>query len=252
MPHVSRYRVEVEEGNDGNENEQDVTPGVGHLGEIGRALRWAVPETVKRAARRARRGTRRRHPTWLEPEFAERYGAGPSSGTRSRVGDSIAWGEVARWFQAPRLVEGLEQAEQTRSLQGVEVRYPFLDRELVELVLGVPFELRRAVWPPYPFKAVLRTALREDLPVLVRERGGRVVFDDYSMRLTESWRQLLLPVLGPAEGWATRAFVRPELVNRLLREPLSPTGESWSDRGRPVWALATAELWYRQARQHRM
>ncbi len=132
---------------------------------------------------------------------------------------------MARWFQAPRLVEGLERAERTRALQGVEVRYPFLDRELVELVLSVPFELRRAVWPPYPFKAALRTALRDDLPVLVRERGGKVVFDDYSMRLTESWRQLLLP-RPRAGGRMGHEGVR----QARGREP-APSGASLAGRG---------------------
>lgn len=216
--------------------------------ELARALRWAAPDALAKAVRRVRRVSADRAPVWLEPDFARRCTA-DSPSVPARDGESMARGEVARWLRSPRLVEGLEEEERTRAWQGVELRTPFLDREVVELVLGVPFELRRKVWPAFPFKAALAAALKGDLPPLVSGRGGKAAFDDYFLRVTESWRRRLLPVLGPARGWETRGLVWPDAVDEMLQQELLAGERPWSCRGRPLWALVTGELWCRQVRR---
>jgi asparagine synthase (glutamine-hydrolysing) len=107
-------------------------------------------------------------PTWLDPGFARRTGAAvrvrENRGSPAREGGHYAsmMAESFR-FRAAHLARGAHE-------DGVDMRYPFLHRPLVEMALGLPMEM---LLRPGTTKWVLRQAMRGILPEEVRVRRGK-------------------------------------------------------------------------------
>jgi asparagine synthase (glutamine-hydrolysing) len=122
--------------------------------------------------------------------------------------------------------------------ESVEMRVPFLDRELVEYVESLPtrFKLRHG-----QRKAVLKRAMRGVLPASVihrRERGfatpvGRWLRDD----LQDDARRILLDA--PAVG---HDLFEPGYVERLIEDHRTGAG----DHTRKLFSLISLELWARR------
>lgn len=120
---------------------------------VGRAL----PEQVRAAARRLL-GVREALPSWMTPRAREAIGA-------ARALDPTLARAVPR-LPARRLVTQLAwDADYTYSVtvadgiaaaHGAELRHPFFDRRVIELLLSIPGDLRADSPPP---KALLRRAL---------------------------------------------------------------------------------------------
>lgn len=107
-------------------------------------------------------------PEWLERGFARRTGAAArvraNRGSRARgEGHYAALMAESFRFRACHLVWGAHE-------DGVELRYPFLHRPLVEMALALPMEL---LLRPGTTKWVLRQAMRGILPEEVRVRPGK-------------------------------------------------------------------------------
>ncbi|HEX2076179.1 MAG TPA: asparagine synthase-related protein [Longimicrobium sp.] len=107
-------------------------------------------------------------PGWIHPAFARRTGAAARvrenrARPRRDGGHYAALLAEGFRFRAARLPRGPYE-------DGVEMRYPFLHRPLVEMALGLPPEL---VIRPGVTKWILREAMRGVLPEEVRVRGGK-------------------------------------------------------------------------------
>ncbi|HYJ78690.1 MAG TPA: asparagine synthase-related protein, partial [Longimicrobiaceae bacterium] len=107
-------------------------------------------------------------PAWLERGFARRTGAAARvrehRGAPSR-GEGHYAAQLAETFRFRACHLSWAAHE-----DGVEMRYPFLDRPLVEMALGLPMEL---LLRPQTTKWVLRQAMRGLLPEEVRVRPGK-------------------------------------------------------------------------------
>jgi len=115
---------------------------------------------------------------------------------------------------------------------GLEVRCPFLDREVVDLALRMPTALRRG-------KSILRRAFRDLLPGSILRRGKR----GFGVPLTEWLRGPLRPLL--EDGMATlagRGLLEAVEIRRLTTEHLSGAADH-RDR---LWLLLVLELWARR------
>jgi asparagine synthase (glutamine-hydrolysing) len=124
---------------------------------------------------------------------------------------------------------------------GVEWRFPFLDRRLVEFMLKLPTNLRfRNGWS----KFILREGLRGLLPDVIRERTYPTAFRDLTLRGIRNegdrMRMLLRGSRVVERGWITRAAVEARLRECTLR-PRYDAFESVS-----VWLCA--EEWLRRPR----
>ena len=120
---------------------------------------------------------------------------------------------------------------------GVELRHPFFDVRVVELLLSLPSEQRFSLGFA---KAVLRRSMRGTLPDLVRERRDAAVFDAYV-------------------GAGVLARHRP-LLSRLLKERAARGGQvrrrglghasarRGHGREQVLLRMAAMELWLRAAR----
>ena len=115
---------------------------------------------------------------------------------------------------------------------GLEVRCPFLDRDVVELALRIPSAMRRG-------KAVLRRAFRDLIPpsILNRAKMG------FGVPLTAWLRGRLRPML--EEAMATlqkRGLLDGAEIRRLMDEHFSGAADH-RDR---LWLLLVLELWHRR------
>ena len=113
-----------------------------------------------------------RVPRWIEPDFARRTGmedrlqVSRILGARpaQRFGRSLALAmeELTRWLPRGPFEEG------------IELRYPFLYRPLVEFAMRLPPETRIR---PLASKWILRRAMRGILPEIIRSRPGKGAID---------------------------------------------------------------------------
>jgi asparagine synthase (glutamine-hydrolysing) len=142
-----------------------------------RELRWPYLKTLWMGAcwpllpRWVRARTQRHNPTgeWLEPSFVRRMNVRDRSleladggGFRLPSG-ALQHGLILQSFRAFAL-------EWYASEGYVDVRYPYLDRRLVEFTLAIPFDQKVR---PGETRSVVRRALRGVLPEEVRRRSSK-------------------------------------------------------------------------------
>jgi asparagine synthase (glutamine-hydrolysing) len=115
---------------------------------------------------------------------------------------------------------------------GLEVRCPFLDRDVVDLALRIPTELRKG-------KGILRRAFRDLLPPSILNRGKM----GFGVPLTEWLRGSLRPMLEDAmASLQKRNLLDAAEIRRLTSEHLSGAADH-RDR---LWLLLVLELWHRR------
>ncbi len=200
-------------------------------------LRSFLPWPVRRLYRRWRpRSLAAQHPA-LHPDLVRR--------TNLEARGSQAVGEAAfcapgQWPRYRHLTlsvvpQGIAAARQLYNQHGLEAVDPFLDRRLVEFALAAPAD---QLGRPHRSKWVLREAMREDLPVCVRERK------DKTRLLT-----LLEKGLREREQAAVRAIlVQSEIVRRefvrdsWLQQALT-FGPDWPQNRAFLWLCLSLELW---------
>jgi asparagine synthase (glutamine-hydrolysing) len=121
----------------------------------------------------------------------------------------------------------------------VELRVPFLDRELAEFVAwNVPPHLKLKGFLRPTTKYILRRAMRDILPaeVLRQPKAGFAAPVDYW--LAHDLRTMVDDLLSPAQ-LRKRGMFRPEAVQRFVHE--HRTGrQDWSMQ---LWQFLTLELW---------
>jgi asparagine synthase (glutamine-hydrolysing) len=115
---------------------------------------------------------------------------------------------------------------------GLEVRCPFLDRDVVDLALRLPTSVRKG-------KGILRRAFRNLVPVSILNRRKM----GFGVPLTEWLRGSLRPML--EDGMASlqkRGLLDAAAIRRLMSEHFSGAADH-RDR---LWLLLVLELWHRR------
>jgi asparagine synthase (glutamine-hydrolysing) len=123
----------------------------------------------------------------------------------------------------------------------VEVRVPFLDRELAEFAAWqVPPNLKLKGFFQPKTKHIFREAMRESLPteVLRQPKAGFAAPADYW--LTHDLREMVDDLLSET-SIRERGLFRPEVVRRYVNEHRSGA-EDWSMQ---IWQVLTLEHWMR-------
>jgi asparagine synthase (glutamine-hydrolysing) len=121
----------------------------------------------------------------------------------------------------------------------VEVRVPFLDRELAEFVAwNVPPELKLNGFLRPTTKHILRRAMSDVLPaeVLRQPKAGFAAPVDYW--LAHDLKEMVDDLLSPAQ-LSKRALFRPEAVHHFVQEHR----EGRRDWSMQLWQFLTLELW---------
>jgi asparagine synthase (glutamine-hydrolysing) len=138
----------------------------------------------------------------------------------------------------------LERGDRMTMAEGLEVRPPFLDKELAVFGLALPdrMKVRGRVG-----KWIVRQWARDLLPSEIvgrRKWGFRVPLDAW---FRGPMREMLHDYLGSGGGMMGR-FGDVQAVSRLLQTH----DKGLSDAGEALWTLLTAEVWYRDVYQQRL
>jgi asparagine synthase (glutamine-hydrolysing) len=206
-----------------------------------RGLARALPERVRRAVRAAR-GKVAGPPAWMTPRarrVVDEAGdphlddprAFPSPAVR-RLAARLAWDADYSY--------SITLADQIAAAKGAELRHPFFDRRVIDLLLSFPDE-ERAAAPPE--KVLLRRAMGSALPQAVAERTSAAEFSPF-----------VTAALVEPHAEAVAALIRRgRLADEGLVDPNAAADVVLSARSRPetlreVVTLLSLELWLRQVR----
>jgi asparagine synthase (glutamine-hydrolysing) len=180
-------------------------------------------------------------PAWIRPEVVRRTGlADRLSYTPARHRRGAAWQEledqVSRFYTWDRSVHWYD-AQATPF--GIEVRHPFLDRRIAELLLAIPPRQRSE---PGVYKPLLRRAMQGLLPELIRQRKDKTSlgsFIDLGWRQKEAdrIRDLLAEPLSAELGIVDGARLRAAFEFAQKNEAEAAHG---------LWYAVTLELWLRE------
>jgi asparagine synthase (glutamine-hydrolysing) len=131
----------------------------------------------------------------------------------------------------------LERNDRAAAIAGVELRMPFVDHALAQLVSSLPDDQRvRGL----ATKWILRQAARRLLPdsLARRKAGFRLPVRDW---LRNELRDTLREHLQGAES-ETRRYYDSAALDRLLDEHL----KGKNNHAQPLWTLLNLEIWHRQ------
>jgi asparagine synthase (glutamine-hydrolysing) len=158
-----------------------------------------VPGAARAAIRRVRGADR--HPllagSVIKPEFARRVGVAERLEAVERRGDRMARSareEHRRALAGSGLIPYvLEMADKAAAAFGVEPRYPFFDRRLIELCVGMPPEQKlRDGWT----RSVMRRAMSGFLPDEVRWRASKAdLTPNFKRQLRERDQDVIADVI---------------------------------------------------------
>jgi asparagine synthase (glutamine-hydrolysing) len=129
-------------------------------------------------------------------------------------------------------------------MNGLDVAFPFLDRDLVEFLMGVPGELLARDGVP---KALLREALRGVVPEQILQRTWKADFTEIVNEGTRRDYPRIVELLGPDPLAAQLGYVEADSLKRGLARARAEVEEattctaSWSLTG-----LLALELWLRE------
>jgi asparagine synthase (glutamine-hydrolysing) len=145
-------------------------------------------------------------------------------------------------FRAPMMAEGLELFDRVMALSGVEGRYPFFDRRLVEYCLSLPSDQK--LGGGYS-RVVARRAMTGILPDAVRWRAGKGKPGLHVVPALRASRERFEDVF-VRDPSALEAYVDVDVVRRIAREFLDGRAADPFVTGIRLWTLVTAGLWLRQ------
>ncbi len=213
-------------------------------GSYARLLRDGVGRSLPLSFRRALRRLRGRGdglPTWMteaaRAAVRRAEEATPPSANRGDFPSPAAQVLADRIAGNADYSYGLVLADRIAAGASADMRHPFFDRRVIDLLLSFPDEVRSAGPPP---KALLRGAMGASLPAVVRDRRSaaefsvlvrRALVEPHGERLATMVRRGRLADAGLIDGdAAAAAILRARTEDDTIRE---------------VMVLAWLEVWLR-------
>lgn len=208
----------------------------------------ALPVALRRALRPlARHAFAERPPSLLDPAFVRRTSLDALEPLRAVPPRRLARYDAVRRYGSALTLWKRDLIQAACARFGIEERYPFYDRRVVEFMVSLPDEQR---WQRGTVKYVLRQAMVGRLPDAVTQRSDASkadfthLFDDALEALGgESFFSDRLHV--GANGWIIPARAR-DLYHAMValrgRDLVAHADAAWR-----LWAIAAIEMWYRVA-----
>jgi asparagine synthase (glutamine-hydrolysing) len=204
-------------------------------------VRRALPARVRRAVR-ALRGGGDGLPEWLTPEARRAVRlAEEAQAPEARAYPSLSLRRLATLLaRGPDYSYSLVLADQIAAASGAELRHPFFDRRVIELLLAFPGEVRAA---RPPAKALLRRAMAGALPGLVRERTDAAEFSPFVQAALIDAHGDRVAALVRNGRLAEAGLVLPSAVDELVERARRDVSVL-----RDVVSITSLEVWLRQLR----
>ena len=217
------------------------------------AVRYHVPRSLAPPLKwlRLRLADRRRTKGWFAPAFLEgalrhRYRLATFERTFHSAHAQAVYIEARSKYQ----VQCMEWNAKVGAMHGLDVAYPFLDRDLIAFLMAIPGEAHARGGVP---RVLLRDAMRGVLPESIRARTWKSDFspfvnsglsDDAAIVL----RTLNGDCLGVRFGYFDRERLAPELAR--LAEGLNEVGcaDSW-DLGDAYGLEVWLQVFWRHGRR---
>lgn len=140
----------------------------------------------------------------------------------------------------------LELLDRRAAAAGVEGRYPFWDKDVVEFCLALPPEQKLSRGFP---RAILRRGLHDVLPPAVRDRVDKMDFTPQlagcirSIQRTD-WHAFIAENAGPARDWTSAEWLRAQ-VDRVFDDTNStkiPAGALWRSLSLATWLKSFPQM----------
>ena len=185
-----------------------------------------------------------RSASWIAPAFARRVDV--TERLRRRDLDSPEFPAASQQALYAECTSGaylaaIEMQERGNAVAGLDERYPFHDRDMIEFSLSLPESDR---WSGGNSKGIIRRAMAARLPpaILARQHSP-----DANQLLTNTLRGLggrefFLGLTTTEAGWVDRARVLNlwDALERRTRAGQNVSAPAWA-----LWAIAAIELWTR-------
>jgi asparagine synthase (glutamine-hydrolysing) len=203
--------------------------------------RWLF-RLVKRCIAPSRAKTR--YPAWFTAAFRQRATA--MSSTRFDTPRRFASAHTQEYYRhatAGHYINAVRCERAGGEMHGVDVRYPFRDRDLVAFLMAIPGEIVN--WQGVP-KALMRHALTDVLPATVRDRRWKADFTALENRAMRQSRDDVTRQLSPDSLAVGRGMVDGTLLDDAMR--IFATLGDYDDAALPGWRptdLVSLELWLR-------
>ncbi|SIT58168.1 putative Asparagine synthase (glutamine-hydrolyzing) [Mesorhizobium prunaredense] len=208
-----------------------------------RLVRQSISPSVIRILQRGREKPVREIFDWINVGLLEKHQSyldrTAFAGEKPVYAD-LARDSISNWLAEPGFLRGIEQEECLSAHAGVELRHPFLDQNLAEFVLSVPFETRLQL--PPSLKAILVAALGHRLPEEVRRRASKAAFDDYFITLLTKGQPALLNMVSDTTWLASERYVKLQCAAKQWDRPLAANSR-WFANARGVWQPVFLEIW---------
>jgi len=124
------------------------------------------------------------------------------------------------------------------SIHGIDVRYPFLDYELVDFILRIPMSLKLK---GNATKYIVRRLLRGKLPSVVVSRKKHGLSCPVKMWMRSRMRDIFAHRLSKA-NLKNYPYLNPTYVERLLNEHFAKK----VDNSRKIWGLFSFVVWHKK------
>jgi asparagine synthase (glutamine-hydrolysing) len=189
---------------------------------------------------------RRRMPEWLQPRWRSLAGDIVSTFYPTLLERSFEHNvQRAHWHEltSARTGTALDLHQRVAGRTGVEFRFPFLDQELVEMVLSMP----PGYWPAEsPGSRLHRTVMGDLLPPRIRERRTKAIFSGAVGQRLKREAPQIDALFHKGDWFSSRYVLRHEAQQLLSRVPAaSESHEPWRT-WHEVRAIATLETWLRR------
>jgi asparagine synthase (glutamine-hydrolysing) len=183
-------------------------------------------------------------PAWLG-SACQSLAAEPSPPTR-RFADSLTAHSILSDLSPSVIGRAIDGSVRWALDLGVEMRFPFLDRRLLEGVLGIPLSLRI---PWRRGRALQREGLARLLPDLVRRRPSKTRFGGQRLMHFERSKSKFAALF--EGGWESSDFVDPRGLSQELLRHWETTPGSWdTTRCVQMYRAGCLEAWLRAVRRY--
>jgi asparagine synthase (glutamine-hydrolysing) len=200
--------------------------------------RWAF-QLAKRALRRSK--AKLRYPPWFTPAFRQR--AVVSASTRFQPTRRFATAHAQNYFRhatAGHYWNIVRREQAAAAVHGVDVRYPYRDRDLVAFLMAIPGEIVN--WQGVP-KGLLRHALAGVLPESIRDRRWKADFTSLENDAIRRDAPHVLRMLDRESLAVRKGFIDADALDSLV----AASGRQSNDvAALPGWRpvdVAGLELW---------